>query len=191
MPHQDTVVVEMLVQTIKPHNGNLYRLRPGQQVEVPEDLAQLWEGNGIAKVVDNKQRAARKVEEPMAPARLGDHRSMQEAERVYHEQSPERQDVVRTDLRIASNHGDVAAARRLDAMGEPGERATNAPLTMTDEGPGDFGQGERAPQPTMPQPVSPEARAARAAATEGDGGAAPKTSTGASARAALGGGGKG
>lgn len=195
MAHEDAVVVEMTAQTVHMYNGNLYRLWPGMQVEVPSTLAAQWQAVGLANPVKGSARKAKADEDEekaaqQGPVQLGDHRAMQRAEAAHAAQSDARKEVVRTDLRIASNHGDVAAARRLDAMGEPGERPTNAPLTLTDEGAPDFGAHDRPPETTMPQPVSPEARAARAAADEG-GGAAPRQSTGASARSALGGGGKG
>lgn len=116
MPAANDVAVEILSQTIRTHNGSLQRLWPGQVVRVAPELAEQWEGHGIAK------RAVGKA--PTPP---------EELQRLEAEQ-PARQEMYRTDLRVRSLHGDVEAARALDALGEDPvhEPAQGTPPPLTD-----------------------------------------------------------
>jgi hypothetical protein len=120
-------VVTMKGQTIHRVNDVLHRLWPGMNVKVDDATAERWVDIGLAEPAKGKNAA------PTPP---------HEAER-FAERNPVRQEVFRTDLRIAANHGDVQAARRLIDLGEdadaaPAVEGTPPPLELTDErAPGD------------------------------------------------------
>lgn len=117
---QPMVSVRMNVQTVQNHNGILKRLWPGQVVRVAKDLADQWYEFGIADAAGSAK--------PHTPAEV----------EAMQDKTPARQEATRTDLRIRSLHGDVAAARQLDALGdeaptEPVE-GTPPPMQLTNEG---------------------------------------------------------
>lgn len=184
-PEVGTETVVIRVQTVHRFNDNLYRLWPGMEVTVDTATAQQWRNVGIAEPTKRSRDVV-----PMRDSQ----RFQIESERRGNE-SEARQTVVRTDLRIAARHGDVAAARSLDAMGDvdagdfrsSGVEGTPPPLTLTAEGaPGQ----NREPNPVRDgdtgATASAEDRAGQSRNARAEGASVPaRQTTGSSARGAL------
>lgn len=197
MPQQDTATVKMIGQTVHSHNGNFYRLWPGMEVTVDQATAERWVGIGLAEPARGSKRAAS----------LASRQSFQEAEDRHWRESAPAQEVVRTDLRIGANHGDVEAARRLFQMGESvgpvgaAMEGTPPPLNLTNQGaprqPGpdeedegeDDGEEDEEQQPgpsEEPNPVGDGDEGGTASSEGPRRPSAARQTTGASARSALG-----
>lgn len=115
------------------HAGRPYPV--GAVMDVPDDLAAHWVDRGIAE--ETKEKAAPQPAVQPAP--------------VAKTQGQLQEDVRRQNLRIASLHGDVAAAREMALLGMPAEAepafGTPPPLELTTEG---------APAPEAPRPTTGE-----------------------------------